>query len=354
MTIWNRPEREGRTSGRWSLRIPPSAPVEAGAQHRLSGGRGRRPRTAVRGKALPSAGRPHAGRTGLESRVVPGPGAGPNGVVLSRERCCFGSGATFQGREAGRSGLHFGSGSFRHLIHRLPLGPRDAAFLAATFLTVDFLVADLAAGFLAVDFLAVDFMAVLVFADAFLAVDLLAVDALTGAFLGSVPSDLVFFPSRAGSILAAPAPGANTLSCPSFHRTRYWTRRSPSITSMISPFRAGPPTRRGLTTMRSPFLATRPPSCRGASASSGTAPEDSWGSRLRSVRYTLIGRGLRREPDPPWPLADGLRWPSLARRRTPRRGYRPALETCRQVGSGRSARSRTPQHAGILAGPRTC
>jgi hypothetical protein len=134
---------------------------------------------------------------------------------------------------------------FRHLIHRLPLGPRDEAFLDATFLTVDFLAADF-----------------------------LAVDALAGDFLGSVPSDPVFFLSRAGSILAAPAPGANKLSCPSFHRTRYWTRRSPSITSMISPSRAGPPTRRGLTTMRSPFLATRPPSCRGAWASSGTGPAD--------------------------------------------------------------------------------
>jgi len=152
------------------------------------------------------------------------------------------------------------SRSFRYLIHRLPLDPRDAAFLAATFLTVDFLAAD---------FLAVDFLRVVV-----LAVDFLAVDALAGDFLGSVPSDLVFLLSRAGSILAAPAPGANKLSCPSFHRTRYWTRRSPSITSMISPSRAGPPTRRGLTTMRSPFLATHPPSCRGASASSGTGPAD--------------------------------------------------------------------------------
>jgi hypothetical protein len=53
--------------------------------------------------------------------------------------------------------------SFHHLIHRLPLGPRDAAFLAATVLTVDFLAAD----FLAI--LAVDFLAVL-------AVDFLAVD----------------------------------------------------------------------------------------------------------------------------------------------------------------------------------
>ena len=80
------------------------------------------------------------------------------------------------------------------------------AFLAATFLTV---------GFLAVDFLAVDFLVVVVWA-----VDFLAVDALAGDFLDSVPSDLVFFLSRAGSILAAPAPGANKLSCPSFHRTR--------------------------------------------------------------------------------------------------------------------------------------
>jgi len=85
------------------------------------------------------------------------------------------------------------------------------AFLAPTFLTVDFL---------AVDFLAVDFLVVVVFVVDFLAVDFLAVDALAGDFLGSVPSDLVFFLSRAGSILAAPAPGANKLSCPSFHRTR--------------------------------------------------------------------------------------------------------------------------------------
>ena len=165
---------------------------------------------------------------------------------------------------------------FRHLIHRLPLGPRDVAFLAETFLTVDFLAADFLA-VLAVDFLAVDFLVVVVFAVDFLAVDFLAVDALAGDFLGSVPSDLIFFLSRAGSILAAPAPGANKLSCPSFHRTRKWTRRSPSITSMISPSRAGPPTRRGLTTMRSPFLATRPPSCSGASASSGTGPGEYWG-----------------------------------------------------------------------------
>src|SRR5439155_23023369 len=110
--------------------------------------------------------------------------------------------------------------------------------------------------------------------DAFLAVAFLAVDALAGDFLGSVPPDLVFFLSRAGSILAAPAPGANKLSCPSFHRTRYWTRRSPSITSMISPSRAGPPTRRGLRTMRSPFLATRPPSCHGASASAELTPQE--------------------------------------------------------------------------------
>ena len=99
--------------------------------------------------------------------------------------------------------------------------------MAATFLTVDFLAADflavLAVDFLAVlavDFLAVDFLVVVVFADAFLTVDFLAVDALAGDFLGSVPSDLVFFLSRAGSILAPPAPGANKLSCPSFHRTR--------------------------------------------------------------------------------------------------------------------------------------
>src|SRR6266508_6262109 len=130
-------------------------------------------------------------------------------------------------------------GEFRHLIHRLPVGPRDATFLAATFLTADFL--------------AGDFWAVL-------AVDFLAVDALAGNFLGSVPTELFFSPSRAGSILQAPAPGANRLSCPSLHRTRYWTRRSPSITSMISPSRGGPPTRRALTTMRSPFLATGPPS----------------------------------------------------------------------------------------------
>jgi hypothetical protein len=130
-------------------------------------------------------------------------------------------------------------GEFRHLIHRLPVGPRDATFLAATFLTADFL----AGGFLAVlavDFLAVDFLVVVVLADAFLgvvfaAVDFLAVDAVAGNFLGSVPSELVFSPSRAGSILEAPAPEANRLSCPSLHRTRYWSRSSPPITSMISP-----------------------------------------------------------------------------------------------------------------------
>jgi hypothetical protein len=83
------------------------------------------------------------------------------------------------------------------------------ALLAATFLAIDFLAAD----FLAADFLAV-------WALDFLAVDFRAVDALTGDFFGSVPSDLVFFLTRAGSILAAPAPGANKLSCPSFHRTR--------------------------------------------------------------------------------------------------------------------------------------
>jgi hypothetical protein len=66
----------------------------------------------------------------------------------------------------------------------------------------------------------------------------------------------VLFRSRAGSILAAPAPGANKLSWPSFHRTRYWTRSAPSTTSMISPSRGGPPTLAAWTTMRSPFLAT--------------------------------------------------------------------------------------------------
>src|SRR5712691_6064518 len=140
------------------------------------------------------------------------------------------------------------SASLQRLVHRLPLGPRDAAFLAATFLIVDFVAADFF-GDLAVDLLAADLSVVVVFADAFLAADFLAADAFAGDFLGSVPAELVFFLSRAGSILAAPAPGANKLSCPSFHRTRYWTRRSASITSMISPSRAGPPTRGGLTTM---------------------------------------------------------------------------------------------------------
>src|SRR5438445_3325073 len=120
---------------------------------------------------------------------------------------------------------------------RRPLGPRDPAFWAPTFLTVDFL--------------ALDFFIAEAFAGGFLAVD----------FLATVPSDLIRFPARAGSILAAPAPGANKVSCPSFHRTRNCTRRSPSITSMISPSRAGPPTRCGFTTMRSPFLATRSPFC---------------------------------------------------------------------------------------------
>ena len=31
----------------------------------------------------------------------------------------------------------------------------------------------------------------------------------------------------------------------------------------------------------------------------GNGPGDYWGSRLRSVRHALIGRGLRREPDFP-------------------------------------------------------
>src|SRR5207247_1665328 len=97
-----------------------------------------------------------------------------------------------------------------HLIHRLPLGPRDVAFLAATFLTVDFLADDFLA-VLAVDLLAVDCLGLLVLADAFLAVDFLA-GALAADFFGLVPSDLVLFPSRGGSILAAPAPGANKLS----------------------------------------------------------------------------------------------------------------------------------------------
>ncbi|MGH2764636.1 MAG: hypothetical protein ACRDKA_01785 [Actinomycetota bacterium] len=68
------------------------------------------------------------------------------------------------------------------------------------------------ATFLTVDFLAADFLVVVVFAVDFLAVDFLAADALAGDFLGSVPSDPVFFLSRAGSIRAPPAPGANKLS----------------------------------------------------------------------------------------------------------------------------------------------
>src|SRR5439155_6257903 len=121
--------------------------------------------------------------------------------------------------------------------------------------------------FFAVDFLVGDSLAGVAFAR-----DFLAVAAFAGDFLVSVPSEPAFFLSRTGSILAAPAPGANKLSCPSFHRTRYWTRRSPSITSMISPSRGGAPTRCGFTTIRSPFLAKGPPSCRGASASGNGSP----------------------------------------------------------------------------------
>ena len=82
--------------------------------------------------------------------------------------------------------------------------------MAAIFLTV---------GFLAADFwgvLAVDFLVVVVFTDDFLAVDFLAVDALAGDFLGSVLSDLLFFPPRAGSILAAP--GLVARFCEGFRR----------------------------------------------------------------------------------------------------------------------------------------
>jgi hypothetical protein len=100
------------------------------------------------------------------------------------------------------------------------------------------------------DFLAVDFLAGTAFARDFLAVDAFAVD-----FLILVPMEPVFFLSRAGSILTPPALGANKLWCPSFHRTRYRARRSPSITSMISPWRGSWPTFAACTVMRSPFLA---------------------------------------------------------------------------------------------------
>src|SRR5713226_783000 len=117
------------------------------------------------------------------------------GLVLHWDGAGVASGPTHQGR-AGLSRIallpaHRGcrtvEGELRPLIHRLPLGPRDAAFLAAAVLTVDFLAAVLAADFLAFDFLAFD-------------------------FLVSVPSEPVFFLSRTGSILAAPTPGANKLS----------------------------------------------------------------------------------------------------------------------------------------------
>ena len=57
---------------------------------------------------------------------------------------------------------------------------------------------------LTVDFVAADFLVVVVFAVDFLAVDFLAVDALAGDFLGSVPSDLVFFLPRGGRSLPHP------------------------------------------------------------------------------------------------------------------------------------------------------
>jgi hypothetical protein len=123
----------------------------------------------------------------------------------------------------------------------------------------------LATPFLAVDFLAVDFLVPVAFAGTFVDADFvgtapLGADALPATVLGSLRTEPVFSPPPAGSIRAVPAPGANTLSWPSLHRTRYWTRRSLAITSRISPSRGGPPTRCALTTMRSPFRATDLPS----------------------------------------------------------------------------------------------
>jgi hypothetical protein len=96
----------------------------------------------------------------------------------------------------------------------------------------------------------------------------------------------VLFRSRACSILAAPAPGANKLSCPSFHRTRYWTRRAPWTTSTMSPSRGGPPTLAELTTMRSPFLATGlPPASSVLNAGGSSRPH----SFNRPLRYSAPG-----------------------------------------------------------------
>jgi len=54
----------------------------------------------------------------------------------------------------------------------------------------------------------------------FFAGDFFALSAFAGDFLVLVAREAASFLLRTGSILAAPAPGANKLSCPSFHLTR--------------------------------------------------------------------------------------------------------------------------------------
>src|SRR5438270_2531047 len=136
---------------------------------------------------------------------------------------------------------------------------REELFAVVAFATDLFAVDFLAVVAFATDLFAVDFLAVVAFGVDVFAVDFLAVVAFGVDVLvtGRRP---VLFRSAAGSIRAVPAPGANRLSCPSFHRTRYWTRSSPSTTSRISPCRGGPPTLAGLTTITSPFFAIGPPS----------------------------------------------------------------------------------------------
>ena len=176
------------------------------------------------------------------------------------------------------------------LLYLLPLG-LVAADLALGVVAVAFLALDP----LAVD-LAVDLWALAVFAGSFpvavfLGVVFVGVDARAGDFLGSVPFEPAFRLSWAGSILAVPAPGVNRLSCPSLHRIRYRTRRSPSITSMISPSREVPPTRRALTTMRSPLLATRSPPM-SATDSSPRRSLSVLGKRVRGRAEDTASRGL--------------------------------------------------------------
>jgi len=55
----------------------------------------------------------------------------------------------------------------------------------------------------------------------FVDTELLGVEVLAATFLGAPSFELPFSRSTAGSIRAVPAPGANTLSRPSLHRTRY-------------------------------------------------------------------------------------------------------------------------------------